>query len=149
MISGSKVSEWQRFLRYFAKKEKLLFLLYAISIRVVKNCGKYGVMCVHPAQRGSLIEKFSFLLFLRAFSLFYLVLTVRHAFLFSLWNLSTHERFTSQVKDTCPPVSYSGWSSRHKHRFTHEIFRSSWFDSDPRWGSRILIMLWYYGKKKD
>lgn len=46
-----------------------------------------------------------------------------------LSNLSTHEWFTSRMKDTCPPVSYSNQSSRHEHSFYTRDF--SWFDSDP------------------
>lgn len=136
-FAGSKVSErllgWHEKTEHWRGKRKATFTRSAISNRVVKDCGSYGVyLCAyvqHPASshweiffRSSSLCIF-FLLF------FYLALIAWHAFfIFSYKSLhprAIYERFTSRVKDTCPPVSYSNQSSRHKHRFTHGIFHDS------------------------
>lgn len=62
-----------------------------------------------------------------------------------LLGLSTHEGFTSRVKDTRPPVLYCDQSSGHDTALHMEFLDRFWFCR----GLRILMTLWYYPKKYD
>lgn len=119
-----------------------------LSEFTVKDSGSYGVqLCVHQ-HRGSHRKIFSsdfppcFLSRAhrgRSFMSFYSS--------FPLSSLSTHERFTSRVKDTRPPVLYRDGSSGHDTVLHTEFLVR--FDSDPPRIRDTYDTLRYYWKKHD
>lgn len=65
-----------------------------------------------------------------------------------LSNLSTHERFTTRVKDTCPPVLYRDRSSGHDTALHMEFLDSRALILIRR-GLGIFMILRYYRRKHD
>lgn len=63
-----------------------------------------------------------------------------------LSSLSTHERFTSRVKDTRPPVLYRDQSSGHDTAL-HMEFLDCCASILIHRGLGILMIFWYYCKK--
>jgi len=100
-----------------------------LSEFTVKDSGSYGVqLCVH--QHGVPIGKFSLLTFPHVSCPAPTAAGLLCPFIFPfLSSLSTHERFTSRVKDTRPPVLYRDGSSGHDTVLHMEFLVR--FDSDP------------------
>lgn len=122
-----------------------------LSEFTVEDSGSYGVqLYAHVQHRGSHRKIFSSDFPPRSLS--------RHAptaagllcpfILPCLSSLSTHERFTSRVKDTRPPVLYRDRSSGHDTAL-HMEFLDHRTSILIRRGLGILMILRYYRKKHD